>query len=82
MYVPPKETEANKIPGDAAHFIRTEIDSTDFKKTNLVSKMKNQKMPKLLILQKLLKLSKTSQTYNHEKTPNLRQKKLAKNIKK
>ena len=47
MYVPPKETEANKIPGDAAHFIRTEIDSTDFKKTNLVSKMhsdkKNQK---------------------------------------
>ena len=43
MYVPPKEIDANKISGEAAHFIRTEIDLTDFKKTNLVSKMRSDK---------------------------------------
>ena len=43
MFVPPKKEETNKIPDDAGHFIRTEIDSTDFKKENLASKVrKNQ----------------------------------------
>ena len=38
IFVPPKKVEINKIPGDAGHFIRTEIDSTDFKKENLATK--------------------------------------------
>ena len=32
MFVPPKKETTNEIPDDAGHFIRTEIDSTDFKK--------------------------------------------------
>ena len=32
MFLPPKsETQKNNIPADAGHFLRTEIDSTDFK---------------------------------------------------
>ena len=30
--MPPKKETSNNIPADAAHFIRTEIDSADFKK--------------------------------------------------
>ena len=33
----------NNIPEDAAQFIRTEIDSTDFKKENLASKVREKK---------------------------------------
>ena len=36
--MPPKKIETNNIPTDSAHFIRTEIDSTDLKKENLVTK--------------------------------------------
>ena len=43
MFVPPKKVEINKIPGDAALFIRTEIDSTDFKKENLATKIRRNK---------------------------------------
>ena len=43
IFVPPKKVEINKIPGDAAHFIRTEIDSTDFKKENLATKIRRNK---------------------------------------
>ena len=32
IFVPPKKETSNNIPADAAHFIRTEIDSADFKK--------------------------------------------------
>ena len=31
IFVPPKKVEINKIPRDAGHFLRAEIDSTDFK---------------------------------------------------
>ena len=34
MFIPPKKDKTN----DSAHFIRIEIDSTDFKKENLISK--------------------------------------------
>ena len=37
--MPPKKTEENKIPSDAGHYIRSEIDATDFEKSNLVSKI-------------------------------------------
>ena len=43
MFVPPKKVEINKIPGDAVHFIRTEIDSKDFKKENLATKIRRNK---------------------------------------
>ena len=38
IFVPPKKEDSNKIPGDAGHFIRTEIENTDFKNENLVTK--------------------------------------------
>ena len=38
IFVPPKKKTENKIPGDAGHFIRTEIENTDFKNENLVTK--------------------------------------------
>ena len=43
IFAPPKKVEINKILGDAAHFIRTEIDSTDFKKENLATKIRRNK---------------------------------------
>ena len=38
IFVPPKKETTNEIPADAGHFIRIEIDLTDFKKENLASK--------------------------------------------
>ena len=43
IFVPPKKEDKNNIPGDARHFVRTEIDSTDFKKENLASKTRKSK---------------------------------------
>ena len=44
IFVSPKKKTLNKIPGDSGHFIRTEIDDTDFKNENLVTKKwKNKK---------------------------------------
>ena len=43
IFAPPKKVEINKILGDAAHFIRTEIDSTDFKKETLATKIRRNK---------------------------------------
>ena len=68
IFIPPKREPANNIPEDAAHFIKTEIDSTDFKKENLASKVKKKKKKKKpenrtfqlkkMICQKILKQSK------------------------
>ena len=38
-FLPPKKAEENKIPSNAGHFIRSEIDATDLKKSNLASKI-------------------------------------------
>ena len=38
MFIPPKKETINNIPLDAGHFLRNEIDSTDFKKENLITK--------------------------------------------
>ena len=46
IFVPPKKEDKNNIPGDAGHFVRTEIDSTDFKKENLASKTRKSKKTK------------------------------------
>ena len=56
MFVPPKKIDQNKISGDAGHFLRTEIDSTDFKNENLVSKMKKSKKSKKTPYQKTVKI--------------------------
>ena len=46
IFIPPKKEETNNIPPDAGHFLRTEIDSTDFKKENLASKARKEKIKK------------------------------------
>ena len=46
MFLPPKNKTTNKIPSDSAHFLRTEIDSTDFKKENLTTKIRRNKAKK------------------------------------
>ena len=46
IFILPKIEATNNIPAYAAHFIRTEIDSTDFKKENLASKVKKNKTKK------------------------------------
>ena len=46
IFIPPKKIDQNKIDKDAGHFIRTEIDSTDFRKENLASKSKKSKNSK------------------------------------
>ena len=48
MFIPPKKDKTN----DGAHFIRTEIDSTDFKKENLISKVKKDNIKKPYIYKK------------------------------
>lgn len=41
LYIwPSKKVESNKISGDSGHFIRAEIENTDFKKENLSSKIR------------------------------------------
>ena len=37
--MPPKKTEENKIPADAGHFIRSEIEVTNLKKSDLATKI-------------------------------------------
>ena len=68
MFVPPRKEETNKIPDDAGHFIRTEIDSTDFKKENLASKVRKYKTRKSYISKEktedMLKDSETVETIN------------------
>ena len=56
IFVPPKKIDQNKILGDAGHFIRTEIDSTDFKNENLASKIKKSKKSKKTPYQKTVKI--------------------------
>ena len=43
IFIPPEKIETNNIPTDSAHFIRTEMDSIDFKKENLVTKKKDKR---------------------------------------
>ena len=56
IFVPPKKEDKNNIPGDARHFVRTEIDSTDFKKENLASKTRKSKKAKNGISQLIKKI--------------------------
>ena len=55
IFVPPKKKTENKIPGDAGHFIRTEIENTDFKNENLVTKKRETRKIELCIPTKTTK---------------------------
>ena len=62
MFVPPKNKtkKKNNIPADAGHFLRTEIDSIDFKNESLTTKIRRNKAEKPYIFlkkifQKILK---------------------------
>ena len=46
MLVLPKNETANNIPSNAGHFLRTEIDSVDFKNENLTTKIRKNKAKK------------------------------------
>ena len=49
--------QKNNIPADAGHFLRTEIDSTDFKNENLTTKIKRNKAEKPYLFKKYSKRS-------------------------
>ena len=57
-------TQKNNIPADAGHFLKTEIDSIDFKNENLTTKIRRNKAEKphlkKKIFQKILKKTKPS----------------------
>ena len=65
MFVPPKnDKKKNNIPADSGNFLRTEIDSTDFKNENLTTKIRRNKAEKpyffKTISQNILKQTKPS----------------------
>ena len=66
IFVPPKKEPAKNIPEDAAQFIRTEFDSTNFKKENLASKVREKKTtartPYLSIKKETVDLPKYNET--------------------
>ena len=66
IFIPPKKEETNNIPPDAGHFLRTEIDSTDFKKENLASKARKEKIKKTIFKYKRIenKSKRWSKRYN------------------
>ena len=67
MYIPPKKETTNNIPADAAHFLRTEIDSTDFKNENLTTKIRRNKSTNPYLKKKiLLKILKQTKPYNFQ----------------
>ena len=44
MFVAPKNETKNNIPADAGHFLRTEIDSKDFKNENSTAKTRQKNL--------------------------------------
>ena len=67
MYIQ-KRTQKNNIPADSAHFLRTEIDSIDFKNKNVTGQMRKNKAEKSYFLkkifQKILKQTQLSSKIN------------------
>ena len=63
MFVAPKMRQKNNIPADAGHFLRPEIDSTDFKNEKSTTKgrqknhiTKKKKIPKFLETNETIRL--------------------------
>ena len=91
IFVPPKKKTENKIPGDAGHFVRTEIENTDFKNENLVTKKTRNKKDRTPYSNKnnnnndtseTLKLLDALQLRNQVKVLKLQLKRCKKSIKK
>ena len=71
IFVPPKGVRQNEISCDAGHFIHTEIESTDFKKSNLASKMpsdKKQRSKRMSYKTSIVKLEKPVNAENIDTT--------------
>ena len=49
---PEKRWQKNNIPAHAGHFLRTEIDSTDFENENLTAKIRKNKAEQLYFFKK------------------------------
>ena len=66
MFVPSKNKRKKKnIPADAGHFLRTEIDSRDFKNENLTTKIKRNKEQKPYFFKKFFqKIFKSTEPSN------------------
>ena len=85
MFVSPKNETKNNNPADAVHFLRTEIDSTNFKNENLNTKIRRNRAAKRCffkkIFQKILKQTKPSNKISTQKNIELTNKsnKIAKN---
>ena len=47
MFVPPKYVTKKNIPAVAGHFLKAEIDLTDFEKENLTTKTRTKEAEKL-----------------------------------
>ena len=63
MLVSPKNETANNIPSNTGHFLRTEIDSIDFKNENLTTKIRKNKAKKPYLFEKNIpKDLKTNET--------------------
>ena len=88
MFIPPIKDKTN----DTAHFIRTEIDSTDFKKENLISKVKRdsskkpyiykKEMPKNLWSNEIIRLLDEIASFEPGKKAQLAAKKISEKYKK
>ena len=58
MFVPSKnKRKKKKNPSDAGHFLRKEIDSTDFENENLTTKIRRNKEAQLYFLKNFSKRS-------------------------
>ena len=62
MLLPPKNETTTKTPSDSAPFLRTDIDSTDFKKENLTTKIGRNKAKKAEYYKDPETTDKTNQT--------------------
>ena len=62
MFVSPKNETKNNNPADAVHFLRTEIDSTNFKNENLHTKIKKQGTKTMFFLKNIPKDLETDET--------------------
>ena len=64
MFVPSKNKrkKKNNIPSDAGHFLRTEIDSRDFKNENLTAKIRRNKARKPYLKKNIPKDLETNET--------------------
>ena len=68
MFVPPKYVTKKNIPAVAGHFLKAEIDLTDFEKENLTTKTRTKEAEKLyFFLKNIFKDLETDKTIEKNK---------------